>query len=160
MIQVRPVILAWLTIVVVWTLYSSSLLGGRFPELITPIITQLGDDIIFDLPSSKKPSVTILRDVIVSRKPDQDQTSEPEIFWHVHMDRRIFKGDPLIRWPIRYGDQIPNAVEAVAARRWRPGRYVLDVSMIFENEDGSRSYDAEKLVLEEFSIDNNLRLQR
>jgi hypothetical protein len=147
-------------IVVVWTLYSSSLLGGRLPEFITPVITQLGDDIIFDLPSSmKKPPVTILREVIVSRKPDQDQTSEPEIFWHVRMDRRVIKADPLIRWPIRYGDKIPNAVEAVAAKKWRPGRYLLDVGVIFESEDGSRSDDADKFLLQEFSIDNNLRLR-
>jgi hypothetical protein len=134
-------------------------LGDRLPERITAVVSQPGDDIIFDLPASEKPPITVLIDIIVSRVPDLKDVSEQEVFWHVRMDRRVFTDNPIIRWPVRYGETVANAALIVPAKKLRTGRYRFDAGVSFANSDGSMQNDPAKVLLLEFLIDDQLRLR-
>jgi hypothetical protein len=133
--------------------------GDRLPERITAVVSQPGDDIIFDLPASKKPPITGLIEISVSRAPDLKDVAEREVFWHLRMDYRVFKDNPIIRWPMRYGETVANTALLVPAKKLRTGRYRFYADVSFANSDRSIQNDPAKVLLLEFLIDDQLRLK-
>ena len=154
------------SLIICFLLFSSVLCSGMqryFSEAIIPSVTQVDNDILFDIPKAKKPIATELSGIVVSRIVSIDRgTHKPvaaeEVFWHVEMDRRQFKESPLIEWPIRYGQQITNASQHVPPKKIQPGRYRFSGSVRFVDPN-VKDEDSRKYLPVEFSIDGDLRLK-
>jgi hypothetical protein len=134
-------------------------IGDRGPVTMPAIVSQVGDDILFDLPSSVgRPRSTTFEAIVILRYPAPDRRSGGEERWRMQMDKRLFKEDPILEWPMRYGQNIANTVQIVRAKKLEPGHYHLDLVVILRDVDGQNG--GIRNLISDFSINKNLKLER
>lgn len=135
-------------------------MGDPIPPRIPADISQVDGHIFFDLPSSSTPSSTIFEEIIVLRIPESKRVADSEKVWHMRMDKRVFKDDPPMNWPMRYGQKIANTVELLAAKKLQPGSYRVDLVVVLDGPEGSNDSRGIKTLVSDFSIDKDFRLLR
>jgi hypothetical protein len=134
-------------------------IGDRGSERMPALVSQVGDDVLFDLPSSAgRPKSTTFEAIVVLRYPSTDRRLGGEERWRTQMDKRLFKEDPIVEWPVRYGQNIANSVQIVPAKKLEPGYYRLYLGVVLHDVDAQSGQ--ERTLISEFSIDANLKLER
>jgi hypothetical protein len=143
----------------------SACIGDPVPERIDIVVSQAGDEISFDLPPDiplqQRQSDVSLVELSVGRvspenRPGFSCNIHQDVFWDIKADARRIS--PVLRFPLRYGETIPNAVAPVPAKKLTAGRYQFCADATLPNQ--RFNILGFTVLFAEFEIDRDLRLVR